>query len=214
MKRLEGFVAEKAQDGFALFTAALAYARASQVLGAATAGPAEGRAARAGRYAEQAVALLDEATLCGLELDNSCLRAHPDLGPLRGHPGFTALLGRLHLDRRWYVNGQGQTLTVVRGPVEFDMGSPGCERDRQAYEEQHRVRVGRSFAVATRTVTAREFRRFRPEQLGNRQFSPEEDGPVNAVTWYQAAQYCRWLSEQEDIPESQMCFPPAGSGRA
>ena len=30
-----------------------------------------------------------------------------------------------------------------------------------------------------------------------------------AVTWFQAAQYCRWLSEQEGIPEEQMCYPPA-----
>jgi formylglycine-generating enzyme required for sulfatase activity len=28
------------------------------------------------------------------------------------------------------------------------------------------------------------------------------------VTWYEAAQYCRWLSEQEGVPEEQMCYPP------
>jgi formylglycine-generating enzyme required for sulfatase activity len=28
------------------------------------------------------------------------------------------------------------------------------------------------------------------------------------VSWFQAAMYCRWLSEQEGIPEDQMCFPP------
>ena len=27
------------------------------------------------------------------------------------------------------------------------------------------------------------------------------------LTWYQAAQYCRWLSEQEGVPEEQMCYP-------
>jgi hypothetical protein len=27
------------------------------------------------------------------------------------------------------------------------------------------------------------------------------------VTWYEAAQYCRWLSEQEGVAESEMCYP-------
>jgi formylglycine-generating enzyme required for sulfatase activity len=31
---------------------------------------------------------------------------------------------------------------------------------------------------------------------------------MNNVGWYDAARYCRWLSEQEGIPEQQMVFPP------
>ena len=38
--------------------------------------------------------------------------------------------------------------------------------------------------------------------------APEEDCPQISVTWYEAAAYCRWLSEQERIPEDQMCYPP------
>ena len=34
-------------------------------------------------------------------------------------------------DRRWYVNGQGQTFAVIDGPVEFDMGSPPTEPERR-----------------------------------------------------------------------------------
>src|SRR5262249_17403498 len=33
-------------------------------------------------------------------------------------------------------------------------------------------------------------------------------GPIIAVSWYDAAMYCRWLSEAEGIPEDQMCYPP------
>ncbi len=33
------------------------------------------------------------------------------------------------------------------------------------------------------------------------------DCPINDVSWYEAAKYCRWLSEQEKVPEDQMCFP-------
>ena len=28
------------------------------------------------------------------------------------------------------------------------------------------------------------------------------------VTWFQPAQYCRWLSQQEGVPEDQMWYPP------
>jgi formylglycine-generating enzyme required for sulfatase activity len=27
------------------------------------------------------------------------------------------------------------------------------------------------------------------------------------VTWYEALQYCRWISEKEEIPNDQMCYP-------
>jgi formylglycine-generating enzyme required for sulfatase activity len=43
---------------------------------------------------------------------------------------------------------------------------------------------------------------FYPEE-----YSPEADGPIVGVTWYEAAQYCRWLSEQEKVPQDQMCYP-------
>ena len=33
-------------------------------------------------------------------------------------------------DRRWFVNSQGQTFAVIEGPVEFDMGSPPTEPER------------------------------------------------------------------------------------
>src|SRR5262249_30900569 len=47
--------------------------------------------------------------------------------------GYTAALAQIDKElvspqaregRRWYVNGQGQTLVVISGPVEFWMGSP------------------------------------------------------------------------------------------
>jgi formylglycine-generating enzyme required for sulfatase activity len=38
--------------------------------------------------------------------------------------------------------------------------------------------------------------------------------PVGGVTWFEAAKYCRWLSEQEGLPEDQMCFPPIAQIKA
>src|SRR5262249_23739273 len=36
---------------------------------------------------------------------------------------------------------------------------------------------------------------------------PKADGPILAVNWFQAAQYCNWLSEKEGLPESEWCYP-------
>ncbi len=115
--------------------------------------------------------------------------------------------------RRWHVNSQGQTLTVVPGPVEFFMCSPFDQPQRRANEPYHRCRIPRSFAIATKEVTVAEFQRFQQAVLGVdhpdlARYSPEPDCPILLVSWFQAAQYCRWLSEREGVPEAQMCYPP------
>ncbi len=108
----------------------------------------------------------------------------------------------------WYVNRAGQTLAVVHGPIEFTMGSPEEEEDRIWVEWSHRRRIPRSFAVGTREVTLGEYLRFDPDHEYEAKYSPTEDCPVLGVSWFDAARYCRWLSEQEGIAEEQMCFPP------
>jgi formylglycine-generating enzyme required for sulfatase activity len=118
--------------------------------------------------------------------------------------------------RPWYVNGQGQTLVTFRGPAEFDRGSPADEADRHEDETRHRTRIPRSFALAAKEVTVGQFRQFLEENpnLASRwerslaKRGPEE--PMVGVTWFEAAQYCRWLSEKEGIPENQRCYPAIG----
>jgi serine/threonine protein kinase/formylglycine-generating enzyme required for sulfatase activity len=111
--------------------------------------------------------------------------------------------------RRWYVNGQVQTLVVIHGPVEFWMGSPEQEPAPSEIigESLHRKRISRSFALATKEVTVEQFLRFRPNHVYVKLFSPEPDGPMINVTWYDAAAYCNWLSEQEGISETEWCYP-------
>jgi formylglycine-generating enzyme required for sulfatase activity len=113
--------------------------------------------------------------------------------------------------RRWYVNGQGQTM-VLLGPGEFAMGSPLSEANRFDNELPHQRWIGRRFALASKKVTLAQFQRFlkaNPDVKHSytRRFSPDLDGPVISVTWYEAAQYCRWLSEQEGFEESDMVYP-------
>jgi formylglycine-generating enzyme required for sulfatase activity len=115
--------------------------------------------------------------------------------------------------RRWYVNGQGQTLVRLTGPITFRMGSPAHEPGHYDFEKLHQRRIGRSFALATKPVTVAQWQRFLAAHREvkhdyTHKWSPDPNGPIITVTWYQAAQYCRWLSEQEGIPEHQMCYPP------
>jgi formylglycine-generating enzyme required for sulfatase activity len=120
--------------------------------------------------------------------------------------------GKAAEGRRWDVNGQGQTMVLVPGPVEFRMGSPPGEEGRRYDELPHRRRIGRSFALASKPVTVEEFRRFLEERPDVRfdyakEYSPGTDTPILDVTWFEAAQYCNWLSEKEGLPETEWCYP-------
>ena len=139
------------------------------------------------------------------------------------------LAGRSAEQRAWYVTKEGQTMATVRGPIEFVMGSPEYEAGRvpasdSPRETFHRARISRSFAISNKEVTTGQFQRFldanrevkarftyaeNPERMARvlQTFSPDPNGPQIAVTWYEAAMYCNWLSRQEGIPESEWVYP-------
>jgi serine/threonine protein kinase len=103
-------------------------------------------------------------------------------------------------DRRWFINGQGDTMVVVGAPKKEVAGWPS---------PQHQ------FAIATKEVSVQQFQIFAracklkdPAALSqdSRRYTPDPAGPIGAVDWYEAAQYCRWLGEQEKVPEEQQCF--------
>jgi formylglycine-generating enzyme required for sulfatase activity len=113
----------------------------------------------------------------------------------------------------WFVNGEGQTYAVVRGPVEFTMGSPKTEPGRnEVNEPPHRKRIPRTFVIGTKEVTVEQFLRFRPKHDWVKRYSPRPDTPAVTVMWYDAAAYCNWLSEREGIPPDQWCYEPAKGG--
>jgi formylglycine-generating enzyme required for sulfatase activity len=128
----------------------------------------------------------------------------------------------------WYVTAEGHTLAVVRGPSSVHMGSPADEEGRvpavdSPAEPQHTVTVSRSFAIGITEVTVAEFRRFleatpaaakrfeytnAPQRMADvlARFSPSGDHPQIAVTWYEAAMYCNWLSAREGLPASEWAY--------
>jgi len=115
-------------------------------------------------------------------------------------------------------------MVVVPGG-EFVMGSPLSERGRSEDETQHRARIPRTYAIATTEVTNEQFARFLiavpdygarwraataarfgdPPRFAAHSSTP--DNPQVAVSWYDAARYCNWLSEQAGIPKDQWVYP-------
>src|SRR5262249_53791922 len=92
----------------------------------------------------------------------------------------------------WYVNGQGQTVGMIQGPVEFRMGSPRWEPDRSEENETRHVRhVGRSYAIAATSVTVGQWRRFLAERpkirsAHVRRGNPDVSSPATSLTYYEA----------------------------
>jgi formylglycine-generating enzyme required for sulfatase activity len=114
----------------------------------------------------------------------------------------------------WHINGQGQTLVMIPAGTEFWMGSPGAEAGRIPLNEPlHRVRIPQSFAIAAKEVTVEQFLRCRPAHRYFAKYSPRPDGPMIQVSWYQAAEYCNWLSAQEGIPREEWCYRPNRAGQ-
>jgi formylglycine-generating enzyme required for sulfatase activity len=118
-------------------------------------------------------------------------------------------------DRRWYVNGQGQTLAIIHGPGKITIGSPPGEPNHNpALETLRERRLDYSFAVGTKEVTVGQFEEFlranpqlpKDALAISRQYSTYPDGPVVGVMWFQAIQYCRWLAEKENLDKNEMCY--------
>jgi eukaryotic-like serine/threonine-protein kinase len=107
---------------------------------------------------------------------------------------------------QWYVNGQGQTMVLIPGPVDFLMGSPKTEAGRYDDEHRHKKRINRTFAVASKAVTMEQYRRFDGGYQIDAKFHRIPDLPVTGISWYQAAAYCNWLSQSEGIGEDQQCY--------
>jgi formylglycine-generating enzyme required for sulfatase activity len=131
------------------------------------------------------------------------------------------LRGKPPEKRQWYVNGQGQTYSILAEGDPFYMGSPENDADRRPDEDRHLRKIPRSFAVAAKEVTRAQFERFLDANPDIKEafnengeaapllerYSPEAETPTVLVNWYLAAQYCNWLSKEEGIEEGQWCYP-------
>jgi formylglycine-generating enzyme required for sulfatase activity/tRNA A-37 threonylcarbamoyl transferase component Bud32 len=107
----------------------------------------------------------------------------------------------------WFVNGKGQTFALIKAPGVFRMGSSPREPGRFPNEKPHWRKIDHNFAIAVKPITVAQWMQFVKAPSFARRYSPEPDGPMISLSWFDAARYCNWLSEQEGIPKEQWCYP-------
>lgn len=126
-------------------------------------------------------------------------------------------------NQNWFVSRSGIPFAVQVGPVDGIVGKAehewGTDGDDSVY---HRVKVDRTFAIATKETTLSQFRdciedckeHFHKNfTTGIDWASRTMDSPVNNIAYLDAAIFCRWLGEKEGIPEEEQCYPPFGEIR-
>jgi len=96
-----------------------------------------------------------------------------------------------------FVNSVGMKFVRIRGGS-FLMGQEqgGGWDERPA----HKVKITRSFGMGLTEVTNAQYEQFDPkhrELRGKLGFSRDDDEAVVFVSWHEAVEFCRWLSEKE-----------------
>ena len=107
-------------------------------------------------------------------------------------------------NRRWFINSQGETFIIVDGPVDFVMG--------HKLVGEKKITIDHRFAVAIYKVTVEEFQKFRSGYKPLIDNGVQPNYPATSVSWYDAAAYCNWLSQQEGLPKEQWCYEPNDKG--
>lgn len=99
-----------------------------------------------------------------------------------------------------YVNSQSVLFKWIK-PGTFDMGSPSTEPDRDDYEVQHKVKLTRGFWLSDHEVTQGEYQAVMGSNPSYFPSYPNEDPnlPVEKVSWINAIQYCRKLTDRERL---------------
>ena len=92
-----------------------------------------------------------------------------------------------------HVNSLGMKLAYIP-PGEFTMGSPDSEPGRIVNETRRHVTFEKGFRIGVTEVTQEQWRQI----MGtNPAFFKGDDLPVERVTWDEAVEFCRLLSEKE-----------------
>jgi serine/threonine protein kinase/formylglycine-generating enzyme required for sulfatase activity len=110
----------------------------------------------------------------------------------------------------WYITKSKLTMVIFNSMESVRLGSPPTEPGHESNETEWSADVDWTFAISATEITQAAYREICPDfEYANNEFAPDDQNPVNAVTWLDASRYCRLLSEHEGIAESEMAVPPA-----
>lgn len=127
------------------------------------------------------------------------------------HRARQEIAGQTQTDAVWLINRQGITMIIVRRSSERAQVAENASASTSASEMeegQSMVPPPYSYAISAHEITVEQFKRFQPEFTYAQMVAPSEDCPIGNLDWLDAVRYCRWLSEEEGIPEEEMCYPP------
>ena len=91
------------------------------------------------------------------------------------------------------TNSAGMKLAFIP-PGSFNMGSPDSEPDRIPNEKRERVIFEKGFRMGATEVTQKQWRAVMGTDPS---FFKGDDLPVEHITWHEAAEFCRRLTEKE-----------------
>ena len=129
--------------------------------------------------------------------------------------------GRSAIGNGWSVVPEGLTMVLVRGDA-FEMGADLSESRRSDDETPHPASIPRTFAISTKELTTAQFQAYlaasgrkaewRGAAMKRFSVNPESfwlypERPQAAVSWYDAAAFCNWLSREAGIPRDQWVYP-------
>ena len=109
---------------------------------------------------------------------------------------------RINNIRPMITSTNGQELKLLY-PGDFVMGASRREAGRQANESLRSISLTKPYYLSLTEVSNAQFKLFSPEHSSgiiDRISLSNNNQPVVEVTWEQAALYCNWLSQQENLP--------------
>lgn len=91
--------------------------------------------------------------------------------------------------KRWYVGKVGQEMVVI------------CDASRKDAGRFEYV-----FAIGANEITVEQYRQYQPGAYFDNQTVEGVLGPMNEISWWDAARFCNWLSLQEGMTEDDCCY--------
>jgi len=93
-----------------------------------------------------------------------------------------------------FASAEEGNFVLIEGGT-FSMGSDSPEAGKVDEKPPHDVTLN-SFYIGKYEVTNEEYKLFKPDHSGK---WSDPTFPVDSVSWYDAVEYCNWLSEQEGL---------------